>query len=220
MPSCRRQPWRSRSSPYTCVMRSRPVEARGRGSSEQTNPRGLNRRRSVPLVPSLSLPIADAVVWLTHRQARRLGEAGRARDFRVRGSTRGTAPAPSKPTTASRPPRDRSVRLLSRNRPWNAARGRFLSHRPAVAGLIILLGFVVIAVLGPLVAPYGRARPRRSRDRRTVDGGAHRSGWRASGGDQQASPSHGRWRANHPYAHRHDRQSCVIPLFQVIGAWP
>ena len=82
-------------------------------------------------------------------------------DPSVRGSTRGTAPAPSEPTTASRDAAARQIgpplELIDRpleHRPWNTARRRFLSHRPAVAGLIILLGFVVIAVLGPLVAPY------------------------------------------------------------------
>ena len=83
-------------------------------------------------------------------------------DPSVRGSTRGTAPAPSEPTTASRDAAARQIgpplELIDRpleHRPWNTARRRFLSYRPAVAGLIILLGFVVIAVLGPLVAPYG-----------------------------------------------------------------
>ena len=82
-------------------------------------------------------------------------------DPSVRGSTRGTAPAPSEPTTASRDAAARQIgpplELIDRpleHRPWNTARRRFLSHRPAVAGLIILIGFVAVAVLGPLVAPY------------------------------------------------------------------
>ena len=103
---------------------------------------------------------AAAVIALA---ARLLGEVIHGwLDPSIRGSTRGTAPAPSKPTTASRDAAARQIgpplELIDRPldyRPWNAARGRFLSHRPAVAGLIILLGFVVIAVLGPLVAPYG-----------------------------------------------------------------
>ena len=83
-------------------------------------------------------------------------------DPSVRGSSRASAPTPSEPTPAGHDAAARQIgpplELIDRPldyRPWNAARGRFLSHRPAVAGLIILLGFVVIAVLGPLVAPYG-----------------------------------------------------------------
>ncbi len=83
-------------------------------------------------------------------------------DPSVRGSSQASAPTPGQPAPTGHDAAARQIgpplELIDRPldyRPWNAARGRFLSHRPAVAGLIILLGFVVIAVLGPLVAPYG-----------------------------------------------------------------
>ena len=81
-------------------------------------------------------------------------------DPRVRGSSRSSTPATGEPATASHGAAGRQIgpplELLDRplaHRPWSIARRRFLSSRPAVAGLLMLLGFVAIAVLGPLAAP-------------------------------------------------------------------
>ncbi len=68
---------------------------------------------------------------------------------------------PSKPSTADHdatarqlsPPLELIDRPLA-HRPWSTARRRFRSQWPAVAGLVVLLAFVAVAVLGPLVAPY------------------------------------------------------------------
>ena len=83
-------------------------------------------------------------------------------DPRVRGSSRSSTPATSEPATASHGAAGRQfgppLELLDRplaHRPWSIARRRFLSSRPAVAGFVMLLGFVAIAVLGPLAAPHG-----------------------------------------------------------------
>ncbi len=82
-------------------------------------------------------------------------------DPRVRGSSRSSTPATGEPATASHGAAGRQfgppLELLDRplaHRPWSIARRRFLSSRPAVAGFVMLLGFVAIAVLGPLAAPH------------------------------------------------------------------
>lgn len=84
-------------------------------------------------------------------------------DPSVRGSAQSLISTPSEPTTASHdaaaarqigPPLELIDRPLE-HRPWNVARRRFLESRPAVAGLVILLGFVAVAILGPVAAPYG-----------------------------------------------------------------
>ncbi len=83
-------------------------------------------------------------------------------DPRVRGSSRSSTPATGEPATSSHGAAGRQfgppLELLDRplaHRPWSIARRRFLSSRPAVAGFVMLLGFVAIAVLGPLAAPHG-----------------------------------------------------------------
>ena len=83
-------------------------------------------------------------------------------DPRVRGSSRSSTPATGEAATASHGASGRQIgpplELLNRplaHRPWSIARRRFLSSRPAVAGFVMLLGFVAIAVLGPLAAPHG-----------------------------------------------------------------
>ena len=102
---------------------------------------------------------AAAVIALA---ARLLGEVIHGwLDPSVRGSPQASTPIPDQPAPAGHDAAARQIgpplELIDRpleHCPWSTARGRFLSHPPAVAGLIILLGFVVIAVLGPLVAPY------------------------------------------------------------------
>ncbi len=83
-------------------------------------------------------------------------------DPSVRGSPRSSTPAIGEAATASHGASGRQIgpplELLDRplaHRPWSIARRRFLSSRPAVAGFVMLLGFVAIAVLGPLAAPHG-----------------------------------------------------------------
>lgn len=84
-------------------------------------------------------------------------------DPSVRGSAQGFLPTPGEAATASHgaaaarqigPPLELIDRPIE-HRPWNTARRRFLASRPAVAGLVILLGFVAFAILGPVAAPYG-----------------------------------------------------------------
>ncbi len=72
-----------------------------------------------------------------------------------------STPTPSEPPTTGRdatapqlgPPLELIDRPLEHH-PWSTARRRFRSQFPAMAGLVVLLAFVAIALLGPLVAPY------------------------------------------------------------------
>ena len=45
------------------------------------------------------------------------------------------------------------------NRPGHAARGRFLSQRPAAVGFVILSLFVAMAVFAPVIAPFDPNKP-------------------------------------------------------------
>ncbi len=82
-------------------------------------------------------------------------------DPSIRQSPGRSTPTPGEPGTAGPdatarqlgPPLELIDRPLE-HRPWSTARRRFRSQRPATAGLVVLLGFLVIAVLGPFVAPY------------------------------------------------------------------
>ena len=82
-------------------------------------------------------------------------------DPSVRSSSGRSTPAPSEPPAAGPdaaarqlgPPLELIDRPLE-HRPWGSARRRFRSQRPAVAGLVVLLAFVALAILGPLAAPY------------------------------------------------------------------
>ena len=78
-----------------------------------------------------------------------------------RQSAERSTPTPGEPGTAGPdaaarelgPPLELIDRPLE-HRPWNTARRRFQSQWPAMAGLVVLLAFVAMAVLGPFVAPY------------------------------------------------------------------
>ena len=82
-------------------------------------------------------------------------------DPSTRGSSGRSTLTPGKPPTtghdATAPELGPPLELIDRpveHRPWSTARRRFRSQWPAVAGLVVLLAFVAIAILGPLVAPY------------------------------------------------------------------
>ena len=74
----------------------------------------------------------------------------------IRGSSGNAAPMAGRDDAASRqigPPLEFIDRPL-KHRPWSSARRDFLAHRPALVGLVIFVGFVTLAVLGPFAAPY------------------------------------------------------------------
>lgn len=82
-------------------------------------------------------------------------------DPSIRQSPKTSTPTPGGPhaagldATAQRlgPPLELIDRPLE-HRPWSTARRRFRSQWPAVAGLVVLLAFLAMAILGPFVAPF------------------------------------------------------------------
>lgn len=82
-------------------------------------------------------------------------------DPSIRQSPAKSTPTPGEPPTAGPdatarqlgPPLELIDRPLE-HRPWSTARRRFRSQRPAMAGLVVLLAFLAVAILGPFVAPY------------------------------------------------------------------
>lgn len=49
---------------------------------------------------------------------------------------------------------DLSTGMPRPDRPWRSAGRRFMGHPGAVIGLCVLLGWIIVAILAPLVAPY------------------------------------------------------------------
>ncbi|MDE2991223.1 MAG: ABC transporter permease subunit [Chloroflexota bacterium] len=82
-------------------------------------------------------------------------------DSAIRQSAERSTPTPGEPGTAGPdaaarqlgPPLELIDRPLE-HRPWNTARRRFRAQWPAMAGLVVLLAFLALAILGPFVAPY------------------------------------------------------------------